>query len=104
MNQTEFIFETFEEANNIHKKLFEIRRQKGYVTCADLYFLIHPDEEDCKGVYRNHGWINLWDVKVEPCDDCINGEWILKMPKVKYLNIIKRRMINNESRNYDKSK
>ena len=97
MNQTEFVFDTFEEANNVHKKLFEIRRQKGYVTCADLFALIHVDysvEEVlnayCKDLYQTHGWTDLWNVKVEPAisrkDGCINGDWILKMPQIKIIN------------------
>ena len=85
--QIEYIFETFEEANNTLKKLFEIRRQKGYVSYADIYFLINPDEIECKDIYKNHGWINIWDAKIEPYDGYINGNWILKMPQIKLIKI-----------------
>lgn len=81
----EFIFKSFDEAMNVHKKLFEIRREKGYVTYADLYILIHPNESNCKKSYSRYGWTNLWQTKVEPYDDYIDGVWILKMPSIKLI-------------------
>lgn len=92
----EFIFETFDEAMQVHKHLFELRRKKGYVTCADLYSMVMKDEvekiEICsKEIYHNHGWTNLFEVEVEPSDKYINGKWILKLPKAKILkNLIKK--------------
>lgn len=85
-SQTEFIFGTFDEAMNVHKKLFEIIREKGFVTYADLYFLINKEETLCKEKWTNYGWTKLWGSKVEPIDDCINGYWVLRMPKIKKLN------------------
>ena len=37
--ETEFIFESFDEAMAVHKKLFNIMREKGFVTYADLHSL-----------------------------------------------------------------
>lgn len=93
---TEFIFETFDEAMNVHKKLFEIRRNNGFVTCADLYLLAH----NVKGpylsdIYNNHGWTNLWNVKVEPYDE--DGNWVLKMPQIQFLNM-KENLIKKENK------
>lgn len=79
---TEFIFETFDEALNTHKYLFKMVREQGYVSYADLYLHLHPDEKLCKDIYHIHGWVNLWDAKVEPVEDCVNGQWILKLPKI----------------------
>lgn len=94
MKQNEFVFDTFEEANNVHKQLFKIGREKGHVTCADVLKLAIKDEEskeiiDSIETYHTHGWTNLWDVKVEPIENCVNGDWVLKMPNPKILKIRK---------------
>lgn len=86
INQREFMFDTFEEANNIHRQLFAILRIKRYVTCADLFKLIYPSELYINDIYHTHGWTSLWDAKVVPGDNYINGDWILKMPKAKLIN------------------
>lgn len=87
----EFIFDSFDEAMKVHKKIFEICREKHYVTCADLYFLLHTEDEYklCPSTFYNHGWTNLWTSKVEPSEDMANGNWILKLPQVKYIKIKK---------------
>ena len=90
MSLNEFIFDTFEEANNIHKQLFEICREKGFVTCYDVLNLVIKDEKskeviESVSTYHSHGWINLWDVKVEPIENCVNGYWVLKLPQPKIL-------------------
>lgn len=77
------VFKTFEEAMNVHKQLFQMIRENGYVTCADLRYLILEDELLDKS-YCNYGWTNLMEAKVESCN-YVNGKWVLKMPKVKLL-------------------
>lgn len=81
----EFIFDSFDIAINIHKQIFKICREKGCVTYADLYLLIHPEETNCENIYSNHGWTNLWNCKIEPYDDSKHCKWILKMPKIELL-------------------
>lgn len=92
MEEYEFIFETFDEAMNIHKQLFKLCRSKGYISCADLLSMTLKDEDSIKTVksmdiYQTHGWTNLWDVKVEPIENGCN--WVLKMPHVKMIKIVK---------------
>lgn len=77
----EFIFDTFDEAMSIHKKLYEIMRQKGIVSYADLYSLVYDNCEITNPEYYTLGWSSLWYVKVEPWehDDL---KWVLKMPTI----------------------
>ena len=82
--QNRFMFETFEEANGVHQKLFNILRDNGVITYADIYSLLHVSDV-CKSSYYKYGWTNLWEAKVEPAEGYINGEWVLVMPKIKLL-------------------
>lgn len=72
----EFIFRSFDDAMNIHKKMFEILKEKGAVSYEDLYSAIY-DCEINNPEYKNYGWTKLLYAKVEPYK---NGKWILKMP------------------------
>ena len=90
MGLNEFIFETFDEANNIHGQLLKKYREKGYVTCFDVLNLVIKDEESKKilesiNIYHTHGWNYLWDARVEPKEKCINGEWVLRLPQPKII-------------------
>lgn len=79
------VFKTFEEAMDVHKQLFQLIKENGYVTCADLNYLIIDDEhrlvneDDC-----NYGWTNLMETRIESCNYA-NGKWVLRMPKIKLL-------------------
>ena len=84
--ETEFIFESFDEAMVVHKKLFNIMREKGLVTYADLHSLYTKEHTNCKDEWLNYGWTNIWGAVVEPADNYINGNWRLKLPKMKHLN------------------
>lgn len=86
MNQTEFIFQTFDEAISVHKKLFEIMRNNGVVTYADLHIAANKEYNKKDIEYFNYGWTNLWYSKVEPYDD--DGNWILRMPKMEHFKYI----------------
>ena len=77
MESIEFIFDTFEDAMDVHTKLFEIIRKNGFVTYADLYFLVNKDVESCVEEFYRFGWANLFYIKLEPYK---NKRWILKMP------------------------
>lgn len=81
---TDFIFETFEEAINVHRKLFELGRKKHFVTYADLYKMTNKVEDDkvLPDIYENHGWTNLWHIKLEPYD---KTRWILRLPEIKLI-------------------
>lgn len=81
---TRFMFETFDEAMGVHKKLFSMLRENGTITYADLYSLITTGYNPKTSHYQ-YGWTNLWGSKVEPAEGYINGEWFLSMPKVKKL-------------------
>lgn len=85
MDEREFIFDTFDEAMNIHRELFKRRRLHGVVTCADIFCLRHANEEIVvPDILYSHGWTNLWGSKVEPYGD--DGQWILKMPPMKFID------------------
>lgn len=63
--------------------------KNGYVSCADLFSMVLKDEDSIETVksmdiYNDHGWTNLWDVKVVPLDD-EEGFWVLKMPQQKII-------------------
>lgn len=74
----EFIFETFEDAFNIHRKISQEIRQNGFITYSKLrYDLLKNDKRTYKKEYDFIGWKNLWYCKIDPND---NYEWVLKMP------------------------
>ena len=87
-NTIEMVFETFDEAMDVHKKLYSLMRENKVVTCTDLYVLYREyakkipialsfDEVDN---FSKYGWKSLWGSKVEPNinDVC----WVLKMPDI----------------------
>lgn len=76
----EIIFETFDEAMNVHTRLFEIMRNNGIVTCADLYKVSNEKYETSDPEYYKYGWTNLWGSKVEPFG--YNGYWVLRLPEI----------------------
>lgn len=63
---TEFYFDTFERAMNMHSKLFEIIRKNGYVTYADILKLnlCEPIYGSIPDLYNKMGWANLFEAKV----------------------------------------
>lgn len=81
--QNLLIFETFDEAMNVHRKLFEIMRNNHVVTYADVISIISEEEVVFHDDFYKYGWTNLFNSKVEPYGD--NFEWILRMPKMKKL-------------------
>lgn len=90
MERREFMFNTFEEAMNVHKQMFDIRNQKGYVTCSDMRTLSNP-----KRVYRtklneNRGWTVLYNSKIEQGRGRFNDKWILKMPRIRNIKNVKK--------------
>jgi hypothetical protein len=95
----EFIFEDFNQAMEVHKEIFQIIREKGYLSYRKLYSLITKKEEKevdnllNLDIYDKHGWTNLFECKIDPTDD---GKWILKMPELK--NIESRIIFKNEER------
>ena len=86
----EFIFEKFHEAMEIHTRLFKLLRKNGFVTYADLCYMLREDRSiDFPERYFNIGWDNLFYSKVEPTDEYVNGKWLLILPKPKTLNFKK---------------
>lgn len=77
----DFIFETFDDAMNVHKKLFEIMREKGNVSYGDLYSLVYKDCEITNPEYYTLGWNSVWQVKLEPLNDN-DCQWVLRMPTI----------------------
>lgn len=80
MKSEEFIFETFDEAMDIHKKIFKLLRQNGFVTLADLHYLIN-EEEDLPEDFYIYGWTSLIYAKIDP----YYGRWVITMPKMEKL-------------------
>ncbi len=86
VGEVEIIFDTFDEAMTVHRKAFEMLKKTGFITYADLLYIAQNDQDAVyPDKYYQHGWYNLFYAKVEPCEDCVNGEWVLKMPKIKSL-------------------
>lgn len=79
----ELIYETFQEAMDMHKKLFEAMREKGVLTYGDFCVLTSEEDAVFPDNYYEYGWTNLWYVKVEPYGD--DYKWVLKIPKAKLL-------------------
>lgn len=74
----EFIFDSFEDAFNIHKKMSQEIRQNGSMTYSKLrYEWLKENKRSYKKEYDSIGWKNLWYCKIEPND---NLNWVLKMP------------------------
>lgn len=71
-------FKTFDEAMDLHKKLFEILNADKVVTYADLYYLINKTYRDCPIVYYSCGWTSLMESKVRPCED--GRKWGVVLP------------------------
>lgn len=73
-----FIFDSFEEAFNIHKKISQEIRRNGSMTYSKLrYEWLKENKRSYKKEYNSIGWKNLWYCKIEPND---NLNWVLKMP------------------------
>ncbi len=95
---TEFIFEKFEDAMDVHTKLFRIGFQNGYVTYNDLYSMINKifgKESELKDldIYNKHGWTRLIDTKLEQIGD----GWMLILPPIENLeNLIKYKKEDND--------
>ncbi len=97
---TEFIFEKFEDAMDVHTKLFRIGFQNGYVTYNDLYSMIHEKfgkefESELKDleIYNKHGWTRLIETKLEQVGD----GWMLILPPIENLeNLIKYKKEDND--------
>lgn len=74
----EFIFDSFEDAFNIHKKMSQEIRQNGSMIYSKLrYEWLKENKRSYKKEYDSIGWKNLWYCKIEPND---NLNWVLKMP------------------------
>lgn len=86
----EFIFETFDEAMNVHKKLFEMLRENGVIPYVDLYSLVYKDDVINHPLYCNIGWTNIWCAKVEPLND-EDCRWVLRMPEIEDIKNIKKK-------------
>lgn len=82
---TNFIFSTFDEAMDVHKQLFRLLREDGYVRYETLYIYINKERPEDNEV-KEYGWGNLWDSKVEPLG--IDGDWVLKLPEPQKLKDI----------------
>lgn len=73
-----FIFDSFEDAFNIHKKMSQEIRQNGSMTYSKLrYEWLKENKRSYKKEYDSIGWKNLWYCKIEPNN---NLNWVLKMP------------------------
>ncbi len=95
----EFIFETFEEAMDVHKQLFKLLREDGFVCYGTLYIYVYKEIPYDTDDYRLYGWDNLFESKVEPYGT--DGEWVLKMPElVRFIpKVPEYRNIKKESNN-----
>lgn len=74
-----FIFDTFDEAMNLHKSLFQVFNSEHLVTYADIYFILNKTYKNCPYDFYKFGWTSLMESKVRPCDD--GKSWCVKLPK-----------------------
>lgn len=79
----EFIFDSFDAAMFVHKRLFELLRNTGIVSYADVYFMTYRNIVADKRMYK-YGWTNLFYSKVEPYE---NDKWVLKLPELENIEI-----------------
>lgn len=94
---TEFEYDTFEHAMDIHSKIYELMRKNGYVTYADVlkFGLFQPLHSTIPDLYNKMGWINLWGAKVE-------GRTLIMPPitniesKIKYVKENQNEKSNNK--------
>lgn len=82
MERVETVFSTFEEAMEVHKKLFEILRDKGVVYYRDYIGLIFPDDAFLLVGHEKNGWTSLNDMTIglRP-----RGKWALMMPELELI-------------------
>lgn len=84
-----FVFETYDEGKEIQKALFEIKREKGYVTYNDLALLIYGKEMLPHS--SKLGWTDLSNIDLKPGNEYLEY-WILTMPEVMNLKTIIKNM------------
>lgn len=77
MEEVDFIFDTFDEAMDIHGEMFKLMKKNKVVSYTDLYSLIYK-EEPCE-IMTKFGWTNLFYTKVEPY---VENKWIIRMPEL----------------------
>lgn len=78
--ELKFTCNTFEEAMDIHKKMFQKLREQGYVTHRDFTEICGVcKEEFMDSKYRFYGWYNLQNLKVEQDS---NGVWCIVTPEL----------------------
>lgn len=89
----EFIFKTFDEAFDVHKKIYELGRKNGFVSYGAVYMLVtkEPQVIAMPKIYQINGWTNLTESKVVQCAD---GLWKMVLPPVQ--NIENRINLNKK--------
>lgn len=73
-----FIFDSFEEAFDIHRKISQEIREKGFMSYTKLrYIWLKENKRTYKNEYDELRWKNLWYSRIYPNDDY---NWVLEMP------------------------
>lgn len=73
-------FNTFDEAMNLHQRMFEIFNKDHIITYADVFYLLKGSYNECPYECYKCGWTTLMDSKVRPCDDGRKWAVILSEP------------------------
>lgn len=80
MNRVARIFDNFDDAMNVHKKIFTMVIEKGYVTLRDFNNIVNNQDEIFVGdMYDTHGWTYLCGTIVEEYKD---NKFIIVMPEM----------------------
>ena len=76
-----FNFSSFEEAFSVHKEMFRLLKEQGYLTYADTSKILgHPIPESKKSSYFRYGWNNLFGVTVDYAQTKEGTYWYIKLP------------------------
>lgn len=76
-----FNFRSFEEAFSIHKEMFRLVREQGYLSYADVSKLLGKEiPEKDKDSYTKFGWNNLFGVTVDYAQTKNGVYWYIKLP------------------------
>lgn len=89
----EFEFDTVEHAKMVYETGYNIIKDKGYLTCEDMYKMVNKNllpysTDKCPDIYKKNGWTDISQAMVTYSSS--NFTYILRIPQVRNIeNIIK---------------
>ena len=89
----EFEFDSIEKGKMIYDAGYNLIKEKGYVTCEDMYKMINKSllpysTDKCPDIYKKYGWTDFSQAMVTYSETSMNC--ILILPQVRNIeNVIK---------------